>query len=385
MKLQRVSALAKKEMKKTIREPAVLFMIFLFPIVFVLVFGLSFSGASGAQTVGYNVGLVNLDHASAVNATQILLTALSNTKIVDIHIYANNQSAQSDLSQSTIQAVIVIPPDFSQSLSTYESTPNSPSQWTNTTVSLYLERGSLIATQAIPPIIQQTIQSMVDQQTPQTPLRLDAASVTADAKSSSTLNYLTPGVFTFASIFLLMMVAQSFTQDRDNGMMKRIRTSPATSTEFMASQIISYMGIALIQAILLFALTYALGFRPEVGTFAYFFAFVLVLIFSVSNVGFGLIVATIARSSGAATGLSFIFLLPQMFLGTFVGMSLSSGAQVAGRFVPSYYVTNALTSIFLRGAALTSSVVLGDFAVVLAACVAILSLGVFLYTKYFRI
>ena len=32
MKLQRVSALVKKELKKTIREPAVLFMIFLFPI-----------------------------------------------------------------------------------------------------------------------------------------------------------------------------------------------------------------------------------------------------------------------------------------------------------------------------------------------------------------
>jgi ABC-type transport system involved in multi-copper enzyme maturation permease subunit len=81
-------------------------------------------------------------------------------------------------------------------------------------------------------------------------------------------------------------------------------------------------------------MTYALGFRPAVGVATYVMAFLLVLVFSVSNVGFGLITATIAKSSGAATGLSFLFLLPQMFLGTFVGASLSGAAQTAGKFVP---------------------------------------------------
>ena len=83
-------------------------------------------------------------------------------------------------------------------------------------------------------------------------------------------------MFTFASIFLIMMVGQSFAQDRENGMMKRIRITPTSSTEFIASQVISYMGIALIQAALVFALTYALGFQPAVGIATYLFAFILV-------------------------------------------------------------------------------------------------------------
>jgi ABC-type transport system involved in multi-copper enzyme maturation permease subunit len=91
-----------------------------------------------------------------------------------------------------------------------------------------------------------------------------------------------------------------------------------------------------------FALTYALGFHPAVGISTYAFAFALVLVFSVSNVGFGLITATIAKSPGAATGIAFLFVIPQMFLGTFIGASLSSAAQTAGQFVPSYYVTDAL-------------------------------------------
>ena len=66
MKLQRISALTKKELKKTVREPAVLFMIFLFPIIFVFAFGASFGGVGGSQTATYNIGVVNMDHAGQV-------------------------------------------------------------------------------------------------------------------------------------------------------------------------------------------------------------------------------------------------------------------------------------------------------------------------------
>jgi hypothetical protein len=120
---------------------------------------------------------------------------------------------------------------------------------------------------------------------------------------------------------------------------------------------------------------YALGFRPNVGILAHAFAFIMVVIFSLSNVGFGLITATIAKSAGAATGLSFLFVMPQLFLGTFVGASLSSSAPVAGKFVPSYYVTNALTSLFLRGAAIASTTLILDLTAVSVSCIAILALA----------
>ena len=385
MKLQRIAALTKKELKKTIREPAVLFMIFLFPIVFVFAFGASFGGVGSSQTVTYHIGVVNMDTGSSVNASQTFLAALTDTKIVNVHVYFDNQTAQNDLSQGNVQAVMIIPSDFSQSLASYRVAPNNPVQWTNATVSLYLDKGSLVATQAIPPIIQQTLTAIAGQsQQTSSPFQLQTASL-VEVKTTSALDFIAPGMFTFASIFLIMMVAQSFTQDKENGMMKRIRITPTTPTEFMSSQVISYMGIALIQAALVFAMTYALGFRPNIGISTYLFAFMMVLIFSVSNVGFGLITATISKSAGAATGLSFLFVMPQLFLGTFVGASLSSGAQVAGKFVPSYYVTNALTSLFLRGAAINSPAILFDFGVVSISCVAILALGVALYAKYNKI
>lgn len=384
MNFQRVKALTNKEVKKTVREPAVLFVIFLFPIVFVLTFGASFGGLGGSQPV-YSIGVVNLD-ALGSEAAQAFLEALSNTKLLHVQVYADNPTAQYDLSQGKIQAVMIIPNTFNESLASYRKTPEDPSSWINATVLLYLDKGSVFATQAIPPIINSVLASFLDQnqQAAPSPISLQIASL-IETKQLSAFEFMAPGMFTFASIFLIMMVAQSFTQDRENGMLKRIRTTPITPTEFMASQIISYMLIALIQAFLVFAAVYLMGFRPEVGIDAYALAFIFVLIFSMSNVGFGLITATVAKTSGAATGIAFLFVLPQLFLGTFVGASLSSTAQVASKFVPSYYVTDALTSLFLRQAPVISPAIILDLATVSLSCFAILAIGIILYAKYFKI
>ncbi len=116
MKAQRIIALTKKEMKKTVREPAVLFMIFLFPVVFVFAFGASFGGGGSTHPV-YSIGVVNLDRGTT--GSQILLGAMSNTTILDLHRYLDNKTAKTELSQGHLQAVIVIPPEFSQSLASY--------------------------------------------------------------------------------------------------------------------------------------------------------------------------------------------------------------------------------------------------------------------------
>jgi len=94
MKLQRVFALTKKELLKTVREPAVLFMIFLFPIVFVVAFGASFGGGfGGEQTVTYQIGVVNLDVNNEWSNT--FTGTLSNMSIINLSIYTDNQTAAS--------------------------------------------------------------------------------------------------------------------------------------------------------------------------------------------------------------------------------------------------------------------------------------------------
>ena len=68
-----------------------------------------------------------------------------------------------------------------------------------------------------------------------------------------------------------------------------------------------------------------------------------------------------------------------MFLGTFV-----PAPENISRLVPSWYVTDALTSIFLRGAPPTSQTILLHLATTIGYSVAILVVGMLAFRRYGR-
>ncbi len=361
-----------------------LFMVVLFPVVVTLVFGFSFGAGDSGQST-YLVGVFNADDSTTYQEwSQYFIGNLSATEILNVQQYPDNMTGQTDLIQGKIQALVVIPENFGQSCNSFLDSPTDPNSWINTTVTLYLDSGSLFATQAITPIIQQALAKTIYgiQTTSNSgPVRIGSPSL-VQASKLTTFDYMAPGFFAFFAIFLIMTVAQSFTFEREKGLLRRINTTPTTSTEFIMSQTISNMIIAVIQVALVFVMAFIVGYRQFAGAASFILAFVILSIFSLCCVGFGLIAATLAKSSGAATGIAFIFIMPQMFLGTFVSFGLSAIAQTAGKFVPSYYVTDALTSLFLRGAPITSSTILLDILVVSIYSVIVLMLGIVLFRKY---
>jgi len=380
----RIFALAKKELKKTIREPAALFMIILFPVLLTLVFGTSFGAIGGTQLATYQIGVVNLDSTgTGQNWSQSFIAALTGTQILKIQTYADNGTAQYDLVQGKIQAVMLIPSNFRDSCDSFWRYPEEPSSWINTTIQLYLDSGSVFATQAIPPMVQQVLATSAfakKQASFSMPIQISNPSLISVGKFT-TFDFMAPGIFAYASIFITMIVAQSFVTDRENGSLRRINTTPTTPAEFMMSQAMSNMIIGLIQVALVFTTAYVIGYRPKGDAASLALAFGIITIFSLCNVGFGLITATLAKSAGAATGIAFLFILPQMFLGTFVVSALSQSAQAVGRFVPSYYVTDAVTSLFLRAAPPSSPTVLFDVAVVSFYSIGVLLVGIELFKR----
>ncbi len=384
--LRRVIALAKKEWKRTVREPAILFMIILFPVMLTVAFGASFGATAGSQPTTFSVAVVDLSSGGNGSASAQFTQALGASGVLNIHGYQSNNSAQSALSQGQVQAVLVIPSAFDESVQSYFSNPTQPHSWVNSTLSVYLDKASLVTAQVVPPVVQGVLATAVlgvKQVAVASPVGLTSPSL-VQVSAETVFDTFVPGLFAFASIFLIMMVAQSFTGDRESGMLRRVVTTPTSASEIMTAQVLAYLLIGFIQALLVLGSAYALGYRPDTGVSGVALGLLIASLFSVCNVGFGLIAATIAKSGGGATGISFIFLLPQMFLGTYVGMALSSTAQAAGRLVPSYYVTDALNSLFTRGAAVSSLTVLMDLGVVAASSVLILLMGVVIFRKFGR-
>ena len=374
-------ALVNKDIKKTVREPAALFLTLLFPVMLMLFFGLAFGRAGGEST--YQVGVVNLDAGGTQSRwSGYLVGNLTRIGVIKTTEYTSNETAQADLAQGKIQAVLVIPRGFGQSCSSFW-TAADPSLWIRASVQLYLDSGSMFATQAIPPIVQQALEVTIrglQQTTAQLPIELSSPSMIASVRLT-TFDYMAPGVFAFATIFLVLIVSSSFTVEREEGLLRRINTTPATPSEFMLAASISNMFSALAQGVLLFLVSLIVGFHSSAGPIGSLMAFLILMIFSLCNVGFGLVTATVSKSSGVANGVSFIFVIPQMFFGTFVGAALPPDIQALGRLVPSYYVTDAMTSLLLRGAPLTSPAILLDLAVVSVYSVAVLMLGILLFRR----
>lgn len=209
-------------------------------------------------------------------------------------------------------------------------------------------------------------------------LTLTFGFIFGDPELGMDFNVMVPGVISYAVIFIIMTIAQSFSTERQEGLLKRMNTTPMTSGEFIASHIITNMTIAMIQVIIVFVIAVLLGFRPQSGMNGIIFAFPIIALFSLSSVGLGLITATVSKNPETATGISFVFILPQMFLGTFIPITETT-RQIA-RFIPSYYVVDALTLIF-RGIWTNATIAL-DVALISIVSVIIVAVGVILFEKF---
>ena len=198
-----------------------------------------------------------------------------------------------------------------------------------------------------------------------------------DPESGMSMNTIAPGLFVYACIFIIMTVAQAFSEMRDQELLRRLNTTPMTSADFIASEIFSNMVIVILQIIIIYILAIPFGFTPNTNAVGMILAFVLIIVFSLSSVGLGLIIATISKSSGTATGLSFLLILPQMFLGTFIPVTATT--EPISMFMPSYYVTKALSAIFSGD--LTDPWVLTGFTLISIVSLIIITIGVFLFKK----
>ena len=374
MKASRVLALVGKELKRFTREPAVLFMAIAFPLILTLAFGASFGAIGGSET-RYPVAVVNMDSGAWSSS---LRTALTDSRVLKVQNYTDASAASSDLQQGKVMAVLIIPADFTASVDSYRANPGNTALWHNTTLALSVDKGSMMANAAVPPIVEQVIAALVTGKNAITRSPVTVGAPTqVESQVISQFAFMAPGMFGYAAIFLIMIVAQAMTGEREQGLLRRISVTPTTIGDIFASQVFSNMIIGAVQVAIVYAASSLMGFRPQGGLPGIALAFLLVMILTTCSVGLGLIVATFARNAGAATGLSFVFVLPLMFLGTFV-----PAPENVARFVPTWYVTDALTSILLRGAAVTSPSILLDVLTVSVASLVIMLAGVLLYRRF---
>ncbi|NVM37278.1 MAG: ABC transporter permease [Candidatus Lokiarchaeota archaeon] len=163
----------------------------------------------------------------------------------------------------------------------------------------------------------------------------------------SIFEHMVPGLFAYSGIMTIFTFASAVTGDRDNGVQRRMKTTPITSGEVIVGQMLSYTILPLIQTAIILVTALLIGFNPKLTVEGVVMVFLFMIFMSFCSVGLGLITATIAKDARAAGSLAFIFIVPQQLFGSFIYMG--EATRVIGYAMPSQYVTEGIYRIFFGG------------------------------------
>ena len=191
--------------------------------------------------------------------------------------------------------------------------------------------------------------------------------------------YLLPGVMGYAVIYMGMMVALALCEYRKEGVLSRVETTPVSAATYLGSHIIANMVIATVQGLIVLLVAWLLGFDPQGGLVGLLLAALFLAILGVTAVGLGLITAAVAKDSGAASGLSMIFILPMMIFGALLAVFNETTLTIA-KFTPNYYVTDSL-SIILHTGRVSDPVIWQNLLTLVLISLVVVFVGIKLFSK----
>ena len=198
-------------------------------------------------------------------------------------------------------------------------------------------------------------------------------------EGASHFEFLVPGAMGYAVIYMGMMVAMGLNEYREAGILRRLQTTPTSPFEYMGSLIIANMLIAVFQGLIALLLAVVLGFQPQGGFLGVVITALFLGMLGITAVGLALITATVAKNSGAASGLSMIFILPMMIFGTWLA-AFSEMTMSIAKFTPNHYVTESLTRIY-HGASLSDGIVWKNFLILTIISLVIVVAGIQLFKR----
>jgi ABC-2 type transport system permease protein len=192
-------------------------------------------------------------------------------------------------------------------------------------------------------------------------------------------DYLLPGVMGYAVIYMGMMVALALVEYRKSGVLNRIETTPVSNSTYLGSHIIANMIIATFQGLIVLLVARLLGFQPQGGLPGLLMAVVFLAVLAISAVGLGLLAAGIAKDSGAASGISAIFIVPMMMFGALLAV-FDDTTRLIARFTPNFYVSDSLSIIFFTGS-LSDPVIWRNLLILAAISLVVVVTGSLLFTR----
>ena len=370
MKLKRtvrqVFAIAKTDFLGIGRNRTALFFTLLFPLFFLIIIGFTFGTAGQGESSRIRLGVVNLDRiATSVNGTFSTNSTIgdafveglkyANFTVLEYNSYGDrdsNGTAAFDISNGNIKVAIIIPENFTETLSFQYRDASGVPLPTKASLAVYTDpsdpTGSLIAQQGTLGFISGFIkvyQEGIIAQIPQSeqsfvkvltdPIQTTSYEADISGRRLRWIDYMVPGILGLVLIWAgLNRASDTIASERTRGTFQRMVIAPVSPMTVLAGKLLSCLLIVYLSAVVMFA-SGVLLFQVSLY---WNIPLIIALIFlgSPTAIGLGLIISSLAKNAEAANAITIVISVPlQFFIGAFFPLSIMPApAQAFGEALP---------------------------------------------------
>lgn len=127
------------------------------------------------------------------------------------------------------------------------------------------------------------------------------------------VQWLIPGIFVQTMVMVTMYTGLTLNRDISKGIFDRFRSLPTWRPAQLVGALLGDQARYVLAGIIILAVGFVMGFRPDGGPLGILVAFVLMLIFSFSLSWIWTMISLMVRTEQAAMGVSMFILMPLMF------------------------------------------------------------------------
>ena len=334
-----IAVFARIDSKRLFRDKVAIFFVFIFPLIFLLIFGSIFSGNS----VSFRVALMN--ESDTAFAKQFVKEFEKND-IFKIDAEATTMAiAKEKMNRGQLDATIVLPKDFG-AVQEGVTFPSGEAQ-------VIYDKSSETAGTTLASVLQDTFKTINTELVPTNVTPFTVAAVSTATVGLTQFDYTFAGILGFTLLSLGVFGPSSvFPRLKQRGVLRRYRTTTLKVWQYFTGNVISNMFIGLLAVALMFAVAltvFDLNMRGSWLTLLFIIILGTTLLF-----GIGLAIGGWAKNENQAAPITQLVTLPMMFLsGVFFPVFLMpEPLQAITKFIPLTPIIDSIRLIITENASL---------------------------------
>jgi len=374
MSWQRIRHLIRKEFIQLRRDPRMLRLVIIAPVIQLIIFGYAVT----TDIKHIPTAVIDADRS---RESRELVARCSNTGYFEVvTLLERPQDLVALMDSGRVQAGVHIPRGFARRLVRGESAPLQVivDGTNSTTAGVVLGYASGVLKKYSEEVLSERLQRLSTQW-----IRLSIIEERTRVWFNPELrsvNYMVPGVLcTILLVVTMVLTSMAIVREREIGTLEQIIVTPVRATELVAGKTIPFVLIGFVDIVLILLVAMLWFHVPLRGSLLLLFA--LALVFLLTTLGLGLFISTVSHTQQQAMMTAFFIMLPSILLSGFMFPieNMPRVIQWVTYLIPLRYFLNIVRGIFLKGVGI--EVLWGDALMLLVLGLTLFAMASLRFTK----